>query len=103
MKKILIMFFIFHCNMAFCTEVSKFVEKQYELFSNCKQVRIIVKQEHTEEYNQAVDNLAISKITYGYGDMKHRGFLSWFKKTRISYICVHDLDEKPLFSWVIPR
>ena len=77
------------------TEESKFVEKQYK--SRCsKNVHIVVKKEHTQEYQQPIGSIMIPAITYGYGDMKINGC----KKFRISYIVLLDCNCKAIWSYV---
>lgn len=80
------------------TEASEFVAEQYAAASGNEQVHIVVKKEHTMEYQQPVGGEMIPAITYGYGDMKVKGC----RKLKITYLCLLNKDFKPLWSYIIP-
>ena len=100
MKFFYLFFILFvSANLSFSTEASAFISNMCSDTCQTKKVKITVKKEHTEEYNQIVGNEFIPKITYGYGDMK----ISGHKKQRISYICLLNCKLKPIWGYVIPR
>ena len=80
------------------TVASRFAEEEYACKNSLEKVHIIVKKEHTTDYNQIICNDNIQAITYGYGDLKVKGR----KKIRISYICLLDVNRKPFWSYIIP-
>ena len=99
--KFFYLFFIlfFSAGLSFSTEASDFISKMCSDTCQNKKIKITVKKEHTEEYNQTVGNEFIPKITYGYGDMKINGR----NKQRISYICLLNRNLKPIWGYVVPR
>ena len=76
------------------TEASKFVEQKYTEQTGCKSVKITVKKEHTEEYQQPIGSQMVPAITYGYGDK--------CKKIRITYICLLDENCLPFWCFIVP-
>jgi len=80
------------------TSASKYAESQYADKQGFSKVRINVKKEHTDEYQQKIGEQIIPAITYGYGDMKIKGC----KKTRITYIVLLNCNCEPIWSYIMP-
>ena len=97
---ILIIIFSFFTLPVFAkaTTASRYAESQYAEQQGFNKVRINVKNEHTDEYQQKIGTQIIPAITYGYGDMKIKGC----KKSRISYIVLLDCHCEPIWSYIMP-
>ena len=80
------------------TSASKFAESQYADKQGFSKVRINVKKEHTDEFQQKIGEQDIHTITYGYGDIKIKGC----KKCRVSYIVLFACNNKPIWSYIMP-
>ena len=55
-----------------------------------------MKKEYFDDYNLKTGERLITKIVYGWGDMKIKGC----KKRRVTYIVMYDADSKPYWSSV---
>ncbi len=95
---ILVFCFLIFPVSAKTTNASKYAESQYAETQGFSKVRINVKKEHIDEYQQKIGEQIIPAITYGYGDMKIKGC----KKCRISYIVLLDCNSKPIWSYIMP-
>lgn len=92
---ILSLFFILPSN---ATECSKYLIECYSKDSEVP-VKIVSKKEYVSEYNQKVGETQISAIAYGTGYMKKKKC----RKKVITYICLLDVNCKPIWGYVIPR
>lgn len=80
------------------TPCSKYLEEKYS--KECPNfVKLVSKKEHIDVCEQQIGNQYISSIGYGIGYMKIRGQ----RKTNISYICILDNNNQPIWGYVIPR
>ena len=99
MKKfILTLSVLLFANQVFATEVTDYLVEKYSKECGSK-VRIQSLKEHTDSYSQKIGDYCVSSIVYGYGSMK----MPKCRKTRITYVCILDNENQPIWGYVIPR
>ena len=80
------------------TPCSKFLEDKYSKeYPNF--VKLVSKKEHVDICEQEIGSQYIYAIGYGVGYMKVRGQ----RRMNISYICILDENNQPLWGQVMPR
>lgn len=99
MKKfILALSVLLFANQVFATEVTDYLVEKYSKECGSK-VRIQSLKEHTDSYSQKIGDYCVSTIVYGYGSMK----MPKCRRTRITYVCILDNENQPIWGYVIPR
>ncbi len=99
MKKfILTLSVLLFTNQIFATEVTDYLVEKYSKECGSK-VRIQSLKEHTDSYSQKIGDYFVSSIVYGYGSMK----MPKCRRTRITYVCILDNENQPIWGYVIPR
>ena len=93
---LLFMFFSMLISPVWATNCSKYAANTYAEENNKEKVRITVKKEVITPYAQEFGSHFIPYIAYGYGDMRAKKM----KKSRITYICLLDNDQLPMWSHV---
>lgn len=97
-KLILFLSVLFLSSPVFATEVTDYLVEKYSKESGSK-VNIQSLKEHTDPYSQKIGDYCVSSIVYGYGSMK----MPKCRKTRITYVCILDNENQPIWGYVIPR
>ena len=97
-KLILFLSVLFLSSPVFATEVTDYLVEKYSKESGSK-VNIQSLKEHTDAYSQKIGDYCISSIVYGYGSMK----MPKCRRTRITYVCILDNENQPIWGYVIPR
>lgn len=99
MKKfILTLSVLLFANQVFATEVTDYLVEKYSKECGSK-VRIQSLKEHIDSYSQKIGDYFVSSIVYGYGSMK----MPKCRRTRITYVCILDNENQPIWGYVIPR
>ena len=80
------------------TDVTDYLKAVYEEQNNVK-AKIVSKGESVSKYEQYVGETFVPNIAYGYGYLK----IKRCKRQVISYICLLDCDNKPIWGYIIPR
>lgn len=62
-------------------------------------VEIISTKEYIDRYEQKVGEIMVPSVVYGIGYMR----IGKNKKTKISYVCLYNINAKPFWGYVIPR
>lgn len=99
MKKIILtLSVLLFANQVFATEVTDYLVEKYSKECGSK-VHIQSLKEHTDTYSQKIGDYCVSSIVYGYGSMK----MPKCRRTRITYVCILDNENQPIWGYVIPR
>ena len=97
-KLILFLSVLFLSSPVFATEVTDYLVEKYSKESGSK-VNIQSLKEHTDSYSQKIGDYCVSSIVYGYGSMK----MPKCRRTRITYVCILDNENQPIWGYVIQR
>ena len=97
-KLILFLSVLLLTNSAFATEATDYLVEKYS--KECgSRVKIQSLKEHTDFYSQKIGDYYITSIVYGYGSMK----MPNCRRMRITYVCILDKENQPIWGYVIPR
>ena len=101
MKRLLILLTIFTLSteaFAYSTEASKYIETQY-LNQDNKSIKLKVKKEYSDECSLIIGDTKISNLKYGFANLKIKGK----RTTGVSYICLYDECNNPVFGYIISK
>ena len=93
---VIIFFFLVAPVSAYSSPASKFAESEYAKVNNCRKVHINMKKEYCDDYSLKTGERSITRVVYGWGDMKIKGC----KKRKVTYCVLYDADNKPYWSSV---